>query len=313
MKDLYFIYEITPRCNNDCLYCYNVWKENSSYLCGELRAVQIKELFTKLFSEVVPKRITIAGGEPLMHTDLFEVISFLRSENIMVSIATNGTLLSEEAIRRLVTSGVDYFEISLVSLNPKTYQRLSQNSKLSQVKKAILSVKKYKVKLTVSFVANKLNLDDLEDVIDFCYVSSVDSLAINRFTEGGRGSKNRSLLAISDSELKEVLKLANYKSKEYNFPINITIPIENCLINHDEYPFLNFGACECGQRKWAIDPLGNLRICEQNPHILGNLLDKSFSQLSNLDDVYKFRKDNLTDDCENCKLFDSCRGGCRYT
>ncbi|MCK5491039.1 MAG: radical SAM protein [Candidatus Pacebacteria bacterium] len=313
MKNPYFIYEITPRCNSNCLYCYNIWKENSSYPHGELRIVQIKELFTKLFSEVIPKRITIAGGEPLMYSDLFEVISFLRSQNIMVSIATNGTLLSEGILKKLIASGVDYFEISLVSLNSKTYERLSRNNKLPQAKKAILNIKKYKARLAVSFVINKLNFENIEDVIDFCYASSVDVLALNRFALGGRGLKYKSLLQISNFELKTVLKIANQKSKEYNFPINITIPIENCLINHNEYPFLNFGGCECGRRKWVIDPLGNLRICEQNPHILGSLFKKSFYELSGLDKIHEFKKDNLRDSCNSCKLFDFCRGGCRYT
>lgn len=313
MKDLYFIYEITPRCNNDCLYCYNVWKENNSYPAGELQLPQIKKLFAKLLSEVVPERITIAGGEPLLHPDILEVSSFLSSRNIKVGIATNGTLFKEETADRLIKCGVDYFEISLSSADPEVYAELSNNDKLSQIRNAILKVKKCGARIVVSFVATKQNLADLEEVIDLCFAFSADGLAINRFTYSGRGLKYKSRLKISLSELKNILETANEKSKKYNFPVSITIPVESCLIDHSHYPYLRFGGCSCGREKWVIDSVGNLRICEQNPRILGSLFDDSFYRLSNLDYVRKFKNDNLKEKCFKCDYFNMCRGGCRYT
>lgn len=312
MNRPYFIYEITPRCNNDCLYCYNVWKENKNYPKGELPISEIKRLFEKIFSQAIPQGITLAGGEPLLHPDILEIAAFLKSRNIKTGIATNGILLNDKMAEKLTGAGVNYFEISLNSINSDTYNKLSKNSQLKKVKEAIINVKKYKAKLTVSFAITKINLSDIEDVINFAFAFSSDSVALNRFVPGGNGLKNISELQITSQDIENVLSLANRKSKENNLPINITIPIEHCVIDHQKYNHLNFGTCACGKNKWVIDPLGNLRVCEQNPVILGSLFENSFLELSELSAVKLFQNNNLKVNCNECGRFKYCGGGCRF-
>lgn len=312
MNRSYIIFEITPRCNSDCLYCYNVWKENEKYPPGELNLASIKILFKKILVEIKPKFIILSGGEPLLRPDIFDIVHFLNELGNRVGIATNGTLLDEEKIHRLTKSGIRYFEISLNSANQKTYSQLSGNNQLKRVRGAILSVKKFKIPLTVSFTITKLNYTDIADVIDLCFAFSVDSIALNRFVPGGAGLKKIGTLQVSRQELETTLQIADQKSVQYNIPVNITIPIEQCEIDHKKYPHLNFGTCGCGKYKWVIDPLGNLRTCEQNPKILGSLFNKSFSELSNLDEVKTFRKKNAKLICNQCQSFKNCGGGCRF-
>lgn len=312
MNRPYIIFEVTPRCNSKCLYCYNVWKENKKYPQSELSLDSIKSLFTKLLAETKPKFITLSGGEPLLHPDIINIVDCLHRLGNNIGIVTNGTLLNDKKVSALIKSGVTYFEISLNSTNPKIYSKLSGNNQLEKARQAILQVKKYKIPLTVSFTITRLNHTEIADVIDLCFSFSVDSISLNRFVPGGAGMKNLKVLKISQQELEETLHIANQKGAKYNIPINITIPIEACEIDHKKYPHLNFGTCGCGLYKWVIDPLGNLRTCEQNPNILGNLLNKSFSELSNLDDAIIFRNNNAKPVCNQCISFKNCGGGCRF-
>lgn len=312
MNRPYLIFEVTPRCNSNCLYCYNVWKENEAYPKGELSLNSIKSLFKKISTEINPKFITLSGGEPLLHPDIITIVDFLHKLGNKIGIATNGTLLNEEKINSLIKNGVTYFEISLNSTNPKTYTQLSGNDYLNKIRQAILFVKKLKIPLTVSFTITKLNYTDIADVVDLCFAFSVDSIALNRFVPGGEGIKNLKTLQISRQELEETLHIANQKGAKYKIPINITIPIEACEIDHKKYSRLNFGTCGCGLHKWVIDPLGNLRTCEQNPEILGNLFDKNFNELSSLDEAKMFRKKNARLICGECSGFRNCGGGCRF-
>lgn len=308
----YFIYEITSGCTNSCIYCYNVWKKDKDYPKGELSLSGIKNLFEKLLGEITPEGIALTGGEPLLHSCILEVVSFLNDKKIKVGIASNGILLDEVITQKLVNKGVDYFEISLISTKQKTYNSLTQDNQLKKVKKALLNVKKYRAKLTVSFVITKLNLVEIEDIIDFSFAFSTDSIALNRFVPGGNGLKHLSKLQITGEDLKNVLSIANKKSREYNLPINITIPIESCIIDHRKYPNLNFGICSGGRKKWVIDPIGNLRTCEQNTRILGNLFNSNFSELSRLEEVNLFQHSNLKTTCNKCEQFRYCGGGCRF-
>ncbi|MDD5341798.1 MAG: radical SAM protein [Patescibacteria group bacterium] len=312
MNRPYIIFEVTPRCNNNCLYCYNVWKENKKYPRGELRLASIKVLFKKLLAEIKPKFIILSGGEPLLHPDIFNIVNLLYGLGNKVGLATNGTLLDEEKVRRLTKDGVKYFEISLDTTYPKTYFQLSGNNQLEKVRQAILAVKKFRIPLTASFTITKSNHTDIADVVDLCFAFSVDSIALNRFVPGGAGIKNIETLQISRRELEDTLRIANHKNAQDNIQVNITIPIEPCEVDHKKYPHLKFGTCGCGKDKWVIDPLGNLRTCEQNPEILGNLFDKNFNELSNLDEVKTFRQKNAKPICDQCQSYINCGGGCRF-
>ncbi len=311
MFKVFFIYEITPRCNNNCLYCYNVWKENEGYPDGELTLLESKKLFAKVLDEVTPEAVTFAGGEPLLHPYIVEIASFLNQKKIKLGIATNGILLNEEMAKLLINNGVNYFEISLASVNQDSYAYLSRNDCVQKARNAILSVKKHGAKLNVAIVITRQNLSEVESVLDLCFAFSADTISLNRFVPGGEGLKNLSKLQVTNEELEGVLFIADKKAKEYNFPINVTVPVESCLIGHQKYPNLNFGTCVCGRNKWVIDSLGNLRTCEQNPEILGSLFKNSFSELTQLADVKFFQNNNFKKDCPDCEKFINCGGGCR--
>lgn len=309
---IYFVYEATPSCNNNCVYCYNVWKERKDYPSGQLDLPKVKRIFDRLCKETKPASVTLTGGEPMLRPDIYEIASLIKGLGVTVGIATNGTLLDEQKIKKLIDCGVSFFEISLVSLDKKRYSELSGNDKLAEVKRAILCIRKTMIPLTVSFTITKVNLGDISDFIDLCFAFSIKHVALNRFVPGGRGLGHLDELSVDPGRLKSALKIANEKAAKYRLPISVTIPVEPCLIDHKDYPHLRFGSCVCGRNKWAIDPLGNLRTCEQNPEILGSLFEKSFIELSNMPMAEKFRNNNFKSGCTDCPVFKNCGGGCRF-
>jgi len=308
----YFIYEITPKCNIDCVYCYNIWKKDANYQQKELNFDDIKNLFEKLIKETEIEGITITGGEPLLHENLFEIIDFFKQKNINVGLTTNGILLTDLLIDKLIKSGISYVEISLDSLNLENYKTLTNDNQLNKVKQSILNFKKHNITLTVSTIITKINLEDISNIIDLCYGFSVDFLSLNRFISQGKDKQLIEKLKPTNQQIKYVLDLANSKSLNYKLPINISVPIEDCIISHKNYPNLKFGTCGCGSKKWLIDSVGNLRTCELNPNILGNLFKQSFQELINLQEVKNFQNKTFKKDCNQCKAFFECGGGCRF-
>ena len=312
MTPYYLIYEITNRCNSDCIYCYNVWKENGDYPKGELSLPEIKILFSKILSEIKPQAITIAGGEPLLHSYIFDVIAYLKQFNMKISIATNGTLLTQTITNKLISSGINHIEISLDSCNEKTYELLTRNNNKNLID-SILTIQKNNIPYSIASIITKKNIEGISDVIDLACAFSAQMISLNPFVPGGTGIKHTEELAINKDDLLKVLDIANNKTKEYDFPIAITIPVEPCWIDHNDFPFLQFGPCICGISKWAIDPLGNLRTCEQNPEIIGNLFSTSFLQLTKSDSLKNFNKKLKTNKCIDCEKISHCGGGCRFS
>jgi AdoMet-dependent heme synthase len=273
---------------------------------------QIETLFDKITKETELEGVTLGGGEPLVRPDILDIAACLKRKKIKTGIITNATLLDEATVQKLINNGISYFEISLPSLDRQLYNKLCGSERLEKVRKAILYAKERKALLTIAYVATKLNINDIENIIDLGFAFGADTVAINRFVPTGTGKKNFEQLHLSDNELAQVLSRADKKAQELKFPVTITVPIEHCKFDHRKYPSLRFGVCCCGQRKWTIDSLGNLRTCEQNREILGSLFEKSFSELAASQSVRQFRNNNATKECQSCDYLTRCGGGCRF-
>ncbi len=312
MSEAYFIFELTTRCNLDCIYCYNVWKQTETYQQKDLTLAEVKTIYTNINKDVSIKGITLAGGEPLLNKEIFQIASFLKSKGVKTAITSNGLLLNDENIKQLIDCGVDHFEVSLPSIENNTYDKLCCSKELKPVRAAILNIRKYNVKLTVSAVITKYNIEEVYNIIELSVVFGADYFSFNRFVPGGKGLTNGEILGLNKQQLMQALGEANRAAKVFNIPVVVAIPVEHCLCDTKTFRNLNFGTCVCGDYKWVVDPFGNLRTCEQNPAIIGNLLETEFNTLSQKDIVSQFRESNYNTDCASQTCFANCGGGCRY-
>ena len=73
-----YILELTKKCNNNCLYCYNVWKADKNYPKNELNLHEWKIVINKIFKDNKPNVIGISGGEPLLNNDAYEIIKYIK-------------------------------------------------------------------------------------------------------------------------------------------------------------------------------------------------------------------------------------------
>ncbi|MCP4651512.1 MAG: radical SAM protein [PVC group bacterium] len=306
----YFLYEVIYDCNHNCGYCYNVWKHSDDYPRNTLVLTQIESLIDNLLQNTKPEAITLIGGEPLLHPNILDIIQLLSKKNIKTNLITNGALLDNQTINDLNDRGLRRLEISLNTADPQKHSKLSGHDDLDKIEMAILDTKRAKMQITVACIISKANLNDIPELIDLCADFGVNHMVFNRFIPGSNNDKR---LIPSENELKEFLKVCSKKHSRYpQMSINITIPIEPCLVSHKEHPGLTFADCQCGKTKWIIDPAGNLRTCEQNPQILGNLLNDKFSDLSRLKTVESFRSNNRYQYCSTCEKYSNCGGGCRF-
>lgn len=121
---------VTQRCNLNCFYCHGEGEKEIANEINEISAERIVEIATA-FYELGVKKLKITGGEPLLRTDICEIISSL-PEFDEVSMTTNGTLLSKKALD-LKESGLDRVNVSLDTLNADKFDRITGGGKLESV------------------------------------------------------------------------------------------------------------------------------------------------------------------------------------
>ena len=78
----YLLYELTTKCQNNCVFCYNVWKEDESYPTDELTTEEAMVVLGKAIHESGCKNIGLTGGEPLLRKDIFEIASYISGKGV---------------------------------------------------------------------------------------------------------------------------------------------------------------------------------------------------------------------------------------
>jgi MoaA/NifB/PqqE/SkfB family radical SAM enzyme len=304
------VWEVTRDCPLDCLYCYNVWKGSSADPASE----PIPDSATVAAAIVAahPAAVTLTGGEPLLHPELSRLVHRLTGHGILAGVATSGLLLDRDRAEELVDAGVRRFEVSLPSADRDTYRRMTGTDGFSLAKKAILAAVASGARLTVSHVMTAMNPGAVFRVIELAFALGAEAVALNRFVPGGEGSRHAAELVLSAAVLHKALIEASDAALRFPVPVHVTIPVEDCLISHESCPGLRFSSCVCGTSKWAVDPWGRLRICEQSPDVLGSLLEKPFAELSSDLAVEAFRTAGRVDPCGTRPGCTACGGGCRF-
>jgi radical SAM protein with 4Fe4S-binding SPASM domain len=270
-------------------------------------------LLSKALDETDCQHATLTGGEPLLRSDLTEILDFLRARNVRVTLISNGRLLTEETVVDLIERGVTLFELPLLSHRRERHDLLSgAPGAFDAVLAAMASIRYQQGRFVSVFVGTQLNLPDLYDTIKMAWAFGASGLLFNRMNVGGRSCAHAEELLPSVEQVRQMLAVANAAAEEFQLAISCSIAIPPCLIDIDAYPNLHFGFCSAGTSRayYTLDSLGNLRPCNHTATILGNLFDESFADLVAGERLSSF-VEAVPDFCLPCRLRDTCQGGCK--
>lgn len=154
---------LTSKCNLNCIYCHAEGEVAPKSLMSVEDIGEIMRV-AKLFEM---RSIKFTGGEPLMRTDLADIISQV-PEGMESSMTTNGTILAPVA-QDLKDAGLSRVNISADSLHPDRYKEITGTDCLSDVLEGIdaaIAAELTPVKLNVVLMEG-INDDEIHDFVEF--------------------------------------------------------------------------------------------------------------------------------------------------
>ena len=160
---------VTDRCNLRCGYCMPeeeyVWLPREDILhFGEMAAL------IDIFLDLGVDKVRLTGGEPLLRRDLPRLVRMLAAKPRIrdLAITTNGVLLAEHA-PSLKAAGLHRVTVSLDTLDPQRFTRLTNRSTHAQVLEGIASVPRAGFTSTKldTVVMRGVNDDELAALIEF--------------------------------------------------------------------------------------------------------------------------------------------------
>ncbi|MBW9223073.1 GTP 3',8-cyclase MoaA [Methanothermococcus sp. SCGC AD-155-E23] len=157
---------VTPHCNLRCFYCHREGYNNSKG--RSMTPEEIGEI-VRAFLDFGIKKIKISGGEPLLRGDLPEILENISNPRIEeISLTTNGTLLERYA-EVLKDAGLHRVNVSLDTLDPEKYRRITGYGDVNVVKAGIeRAIEVGLTPLKINYLVMKNTLEDLEDLMDYC-------------------------------------------------------------------------------------------------------------------------------------------------
>jgi len=173
----YLRLSVTDRCDLRCTYCM---AENMTFLPRK-DLLSLEELGTlcESFIKRGIKKIRITGGEPLVRRDLMSFMHKLSKHRISgkldeITLTTNGTLLSRYA-KELKLCGVERINISLDTLDPIVFTKLTRRNALEAVLKGIDAALEAGIKVKINTVALKgVNDSEIPRLIEWAHNKSMD-------------------------------------------------------------------------------------------------------------------------------------------
>lgn len=277
LNDLCF--EIIQKCPNNCLFCSSVSSIDSINI---VTLNNFKKTIDKFISLGGIKEISISGGEPFLHPDLFEMIEHCKNQNIKTVIYTSGitkrSKFKEEekmdlspselkiinqieeneydyidrlTLRKLKEIGLDKIVFDLQASEVEGYNYLmGTKNQYANVLKSILNVNFEGLESEIHFIPLISNYRDFKDVIELAELGNVKRVSVLRFVPQGRGRDNVKNLMLSKEQLQEFRDIVD-DIKSSNVEIRMGIP----MIDKDVH------LCTAGYNKYNIRYDGVILPC----------------------------------------------------
>jgi GTP 3',8-cyclase len=118
---------LTPKCNLTCIYCH---REGEVKPTAELSKEEIAEIL-RVAAGFGIRSVKFTGGEPLLRKDIIDIVRSVPA-TMESSMTTNGTLLATYA-HDLKAAGMKRVNVSIDSINPETYQKITGLDQLGNV------------------------------------------------------------------------------------------------------------------------------------------------------------------------------------
>jgi MoaA/NifB/PqqE/SkfB family radical SAM enzyme len=297
----------TYRCNNACFMC-DLPKPRTYEARGrkEFSTDELKAVIDDM-AAIGVAGLSLAGGEPTVRPDCFDLLAHGRRHGMLVHLNTNGynLLARPERVDELLASGVDSMNFSLDGVRAETHNRLRNAAygfeRIEKATELILARRRNgRPAVTYTFVLGPDNCDEVPAFVEMSRRRGVNSVSFNPLTGCYSGAQ------VPDLERLEAMDAAVRWLREEK----VRARDSEFIDNSDAYLSLFARAfraqpsplrCYVGYHNIVVDCYGNVYPCTihyQFGRALGNVGDMPLRHLWRTEE-YQRRREELTT-CTDC-------------
>ncbi len=257
IKDREVCLFLTLRCNQKCKYCH--------------RFLGIDDLELNYNEKVIDKiakdgitNMTFTGGEPLLYSNIIELLKLAKKKGINSKLITNGQILATQPKMREVYNYLDSITLSIDTINNEVNEEMGRGyNHFENIKIVLDSLKGKDLKVNINTVVSKMSIDYIEELGNFLRDYNINAWRIFKFVPLRETAKiNREMFDISKAEFR------------INRPVFTSFPNIKKIEFREENDMEN--------KYVLVMPNGNVVITENEKDVtIGNILKNNLSEILN--------------------------------
>ena len=298
----------TNACNLKCAHCY---RDAGAKAADELSTAEAKKMLGEI-ARAGFKIMIFSGGEPLMRSDILELVEFAASQGMRPVFGTNGTLITPEMARALKAAGTMGVGISLDSLDSAKHDRLrGEAGAWEGAVRGMENCRAAHLAFQVHTTVMDWNADELEAMTDFAVQKGAVAHHFFFLVPTGRAAtiEEESLRA---EQYEAVLTRIMEKQKTVDIELKPTCAPQFLRIAAMMGVETRFRrGCLAGLAYCIINPRGKVQPCAYLAQEVGDVRKTPFDEIWRTSEVFqKLRTLTYGGGCGACDFKRAC-GGCR--
>jgi len=327
------VWNITRACNLKCVHCYN--DSGTDKARDELLTDQVEAVLDDLAQFGVPS-VLFSGGEPLIRSDLFDLIGYANQRGLRTVISTNGTLITADVAKKMKTRGVSYVGVSLDGIGQVNDAFRGIPGAFDRAVQGIRNCQDARVRVGLRLTLTKRNIQDLESLFDLLKEENIERACFYHFVPSGRAATIRDE-RLGHAQTRDAIDTILAKTKLFKEAGRKTdiLTVDNHVDGIYLYLKLLKEERRCADNVWklltwngggmyssgvgigCIDFNGKVHPDQFWWHYhLGDVRERPFSEIWTDDDEpllkgLRNRRAYIKGRCRLCKFFDACGGSLR--
>jgi radical SAM protein with 4Fe4S-binding SPASM domain len=279
-------FELTYKCNFNCIHCYNV---KGKY--DELSFIEIENILTDL-SRAGTLFLTFSGGEIFVRQDWLNILSCAKDLGFLITVLSNGSLIERNMINDLKRLNLSNLQVSFLAVNKEKFSTITGSNSFERVKTNIRLLRDSDINVSIGVTGMECNFEDIDEIRSFGESNDV-SVKIGYFiVPKNNGDLSPLKYRLSSSKLRQLLE----KSDNGN-SLEKTISLFGDHI------------CSAGLNQYLITPEGEVHPCIQIPMRCGSLREASFQHIWQTSTELAFIRSMKVEDlkvCSSCAMYNFC-------
>jgi len=288
--------ELTYRCNEKCVHCFNPKYHGGCVSDGELTTAEIKALLHEMY-EMGVYSVAFSGGEPSLREDFFDILDEVKRLKFAFTVSTNGQM-PEETLHKFAAYYPSSVGISIYSANPEIHEATTRiRGSFEKSVKALRILKEFGINTAIKSPLMNHTVHGYKELLRLCDDLKASPLFDCTISPSTDGNQDVTVHQILDKEILTQI----FREERMPLYVGLETPTTGLRM-----AAVDDTLCGAGYTSLGICPDGKVYPCNSLPIELGNVRNGGLRKIWEESEVLKAWNRLTAQETNECGMYHKC-------